>query len=324
LEHPVNNWISHPEDIEARVAEWQTAYAELLKVDSLRQFTGRPVFALTVTNRHIPAERKKKLLVFTPHAHEPACNAACMNVVSELLTGKTIGGEPTDLDRERILGETLLTFLPDANPEGTARAPVEAWDGSQYTNDEFWTWMRGVDPVTGKMWKRLNVWDDREEDPLPARHGIVYEQLDSHRYVEPNRHPESSLMRLIERCRGRHDYDMLLDLHQTEFVNSPHNCMVLLPCVFDELPESLRTHERAWADAVVAAWRQVEGASPIEHSEPLGYTGEQRQYFVDVWSGIYATTPLITIEIQNNSPRTPPELQLYLEQIAIETSIQLL
>jgi hypothetical protein len=98
--------------------------------------------------------------------------------------------------------------------------------------------------------------------------------------------------------------------------------MVILPCVFDELPESLRTYEREWAEAVVAAWRQVEGASPIEEIKPLGYTGEQRQYFVNVWSQIYAKTPLVTIEIQNNSPRTPPELQVYLERTAVYASLE--
>jgi len=318
------NWLSHPDEIEAQVAEWEQAYPEVLEVDSLRQFTGRPVFALTLTDRSIPAERKKKLLTFSPHAHEPAATAACMNLVSQLLTGRTIGGQPTDLDREQILREVLLTVIPDANPDGTARAPVEAWDGTRYSNEEFWAWMRGIDPETGKMWKRVDLWDDREESPLPTRYGIVYEPIDEHRYVEPNRHPLSSLMRLIKRYRERYTYDLLLDLHQTEFVNSPHNCMVILPCIFEELPSAIQDQCRVYAQAIVRTWQVTEGASPQTQIEPLGYTGQQREYFVNVWGDIYRNTPTLTVEIQNNNPRTPPALQQWLEEVATRTCLDLL
>lgn len=316
-------WISRPDEVDAQVAQWAEAYPETFRAESRRQFSGRPVWALTVTDRAVDDAAKRKLMVFKPHAHEPAPIAAQMNVISQLLTGASLDGQPGEFDRERVLRECLIVFMPDANPEGTARAPVEAWDGSEYTNDEFWAWMRGPDPATGLMWKRVDIYDEREEPVLPTRRGIVYEQIDEHRFVEPNRHHASSLFQWIFELLRRHDdWEMALDLHQTEFVNSPHNAMVILPCVFDELPAPIQAYERAWAQEIVDAWTQVPGASPIAEVKPLGYTGEQRQYFVDRWGELYRRLHLITSEIQNNSARTPPALQQRLNEVAIRVSIE--
>lgn len=316
-------WISRPDEVDAKVAEWAEAYPDSFLAESRRQFSGRPVWALTVTDRSVDDTGKRKLMVFKPHAHEPAPIAGQMNVISQLLTGETLDGRAGEFDRERVLRECLIVFMPDANPEGTARAPVEAWDGSEYTNDEFWAWMRGPDPATGLMWKRVDIYDEREEPVLPTRRGIVYEQIDEHRFVEPNRHHASSLFQWIFELLRRHDdWEMALDLHQTEFVNSPHNAMVILPCVFDELPAPIQAYERAWAQEIVDAWTQVPGANPIAEIRPLGYTGEQRQYFVDRWGELYQRLHLITSEIQNNSPRTPPALQQRLNEVAIRASIE--
>jgi hypothetical protein len=315
-------WISRPDEVNAKVAEWANAYPDTFRAESKQQFAGYPVWALTVTDRWVDDAGKRKAIFFKPHAHEPAPIAGQMNVINQLLTGEGLDGTPTDLDRERILRECLLVFLPDANPEGTARAPVEAWDGSQYTNDEFWAWMRGPDPETGLMWKRVDIYDDREEETLPTRRGIVYEQIDEHHFVEPNRHHSSTLFKWLFELTDRFDPDILLSLHQTEFVNSPHNAMIILPCLFDDQPEAIRKFEREWAERVVSAWEEVEGGDPIPEVKPLGYSGEQRQYFVDRWGEFYQRFCIITSEIQNNSPRTPPQAQQKLNEVAITASVE--
>ncbi len=317
----METWISRPDDVEAKVREWQEGAGDLLQVDTIVQPTGRPVFALTATEPGVPADRKRKLLVFVPHAHEPAPNAACMNAMNMILTGKALDGSEPPFDAEAVRRKLLVTFIPDANPDGTARAPVEWWDGSQYTNEEFWAWMRGPDRKTGKMWKRVDIFDTRTEESLPERIGIVYEPISDHEYVEPNRHPRSSLMRHIKALRERHEYDALLSLHQTEFVNSDRNCMAILPCVYEELPEWIAREEMAWAKDVVADW-EAAGGRPIGEIKPLGYTGEQREYFVQVWSSIYYAMPLITSEVQNNNPATPPAQQQRLSEIAITTTLR--
>lgn len=316
-------WISHPDEVDAKVAQWQDDHGDTLLVESKIQYAGRPVWALTVTDRSVDDAAKRKAMFFKPHAHEPAPIAAQINVINQLLTGETIDGRPSEFDNERVLRECLLVFIPDANPDGTARAPVEAWDGGEYTNDEFWAWMRGPDPETGLMWKRVDIYDERTEEHLPTRRGLVYEQIDEHRFVEPNRHHASTLFRWIFELVERYDdWMMALSLHQTEFVNSPYNAMIILPCLYDELPAEIRHYSLEWAQEVVDAWGQVEGANPMPEIKPLGYTGEQRRYFVERWGELYHRFPLITSEVQNNSPRTPPALQQRLNEVAIRTTIE--
>ncbi|HJN15074.1 MAG TPA: hypothetical protein QGH10_06280 [Armatimonadota bacterium] len=317
----MEKWISHPDAVEAKVAEWQERHSRLLHVDTITQPTGRPVFALTMSDIGVPDDQKKKLLGFVPHAHEPAPNAACMNVMNMLLTGEQLDGSAPSFDVETAREKLLVTFIPDANPDGTARAPVEYWDGYEYTNDEFWAWMRGPDRETGLMWKRVDIFDTRVEENLPTRLGIVYEPISEFEHVEPNRHPRSSLMRHIKALREQRTYDALLSLHQTEFVNSDRNCMIILPCIYDDQPEELREYEMAWARQIVDAWTAA-GERPIENIKPLGYTGEQRQYFINVWGNLYDETPLVTSEVQNNNPATPPETQQLLTEIAITETIE--
>lgn len=318
----MSDWVSRPDEVDRLVQQWQQEHAGLLEVEYRAQFGGRPVWTLTVTDRSTPPEGKRKAAFFKPHAHEPAPIAAQMNVISQLLSGKTLAGEPTSLDRDRYLRQALLCFMPDANPAGTAAAPVAAWDGSQYTNEEFWAWMLGPDPATGEAWKRVDLWDDTEEETLPLRYGIVYERISEHEYVEPNRHPRSSLMQGLHRLRQRYEWDRWLDLHQTEFENSDRNCMVILPTAFEEQPPERQAIERGLAEAIIAAWSDTEGARPILRAEPLNYTGEQREYFVRVWGEIRQTCNLVTTEIQNNSPLTPPRVQQRLNEVAVLTTIE--
>jgi len=318
----MEGWISHPDQVDDKVAEWAAQYPGTFSAESTIQYAGRPVWAVTVTNRLADDAAKKKIMVFKPHAHEPAPIAGQINAISMLLSGESLDGRPTDYDNAKVLDKALITFILDANPDGTARAPVEAWDGSRYTNEEFWAWMRGPDPDTGLMWKRVDIWDDTKEEKLPTRYGIVYERVSEHEYVEPNRHHRSSLFQWIFRLWERHEWDFMLDLHQTEFERSDRNCMVILPTLYDEQPEALKQTEMAWAQRVVDAWRELgDDARPIADIKPLNYTGEQRQYFIDRWGQFYSKAPIITTEIQNNSPRTSPFIQMRLNELAIWATV---
>lgn len=317
----MSNWVSRPDDVDRLVEQWQQKYPDLIEAEHTVQFSGRRVWALTLTDPRIPVDQKKKLAFYKPHAHEPAPIAAQMNLISQLLTGRALSGEPAWIDRDRYLSQTLLCFMPDANPMGTAAAPVDAWDGSQYTNEEFWAWMRGLDPETGKMWKRVDLWDDTKEEKLPSRYGIVYEQISEHEYVEPNRHPRSSLIQWLHRLLERHEWDLWLDLHQTEFVGSDRNCMIILPAGIDEQPAARQEVERKVAEAILQAWSETPGGRPIMKAEPLSYSGEQLQYFLNVWRDMRQKANFITSEIQNNSLLTPPPLQQRLNEIAIISAI---
>lgn len=318
----IPGWIAHPDKVDAQVAEWSESFPHTFTAESFPQYAGRPVWALSVTDKCAPSERKKRILIDKPHAHEPAPIAGQANVINMLLTGESLDGRPTEFDNDRVLHDCLITFLIDANPQGTASAPVECWDGSKYTNDEFWAWMRGVDPDTGLMWKRVDLWDDTKEEKLPTRYGIVYEQVSEHEYVEPNRHHRSSLFRWLYKLWDRYPWDWMLSLHQTEFVNSDRNCMVIMPCAYDDQPPQIQQAETAWGEAVVAAWQSLEGARPIEKVEPLNYTGEQRDYLVKAWGDFSSRVPMLTTEIQNNSTTTPPFVQMRLNEVALRATVE--
>ncbi len=317
----MNKWISRPDEVDALVEQWADAFPQYLRAEAKTQYSGRPVWALTVTDHERDNDDKPAAMFYKPHAHEPAPIAAQMNVISQLLTGQELDGTATALPREEILANTVLCFMPDANPAGTAAAPVEVWDGTQYTNEEFWAWMRGIDPETGKMWKRVDVWDDTVEDPLPLRYGIVYEQVSEHEYVEPNRHRRSTLMQWVFELRTRRQWQRMLALHQTEFQGQMDNAMAILPCLYDKQPAELQEIEAAWARRIVEAWATVPGGRPKQEIAPLGYTGQQRQYFVDLWGDMYQDSAILTSEIRNNSLLCPFQLEQALNEQVIEVTV---
>lgn len=315
------HWLAMPDEVEAKVIDWRESHPGIVAVESVRSHAGFEVYAVTVTDLSKPPGDKRKLMVHVPHAHEPGATAGCMDFLNALIEGEHFQGQAFELDRERLLDEAMITVIPVANPEGRARAPVRYWDGSQYTNDEFWCFMRGKDRETGKMWKRLGHWSTRVETDHPDPVGVVYEQISEHEYVEPNRTKLSSLYRLVASHRARHEYDLIVPVHQTEFVNSEDNCMVILPCLQDELSPEMQGRNRAAGEAIVAAWKDV-GGRAREAVKPLGYTGEQRQYFIDTWDDLYDTSSCVTTEVQNNSPRTPPEQQMRLCETGIRASVE--
>lgn len=315
-------WPVFPAEIDELASTWREEYATLLTLDIRTTYSGDPVHALTLTDSQSPLERKTRLYISQPHAHEPAPTAAMMNVASELLTGCDLGGRPALLGRD-LLSHMLISLLPCGNPDGRRRAPIRVWDGTQYANQQLHCSMRGEDPRNpGQMWERFDRWDRRKiEAPDPV--GIVYEQINEHEYVEPNRSHESSFFKTFFKLDSRYHYQVWLDLHQTEFEGSKFNCEVLLPFMQAELPDRIQQHNLALAERINHSWRQA-GAKPIPQPNPLGYTGIQREYFRRNWGSLYRRMPILTIEVQNNNPRTPPEMQLALEKIPIYEAINLM
>ena len=117
-------WLGMPHTVEPKILEWQEKYSDRLELQHTTQYTGHKIYALTVTNREVPAEEKKKLLTTVSHGHEPAGTAAIMNFINQLLTGEHLNGAETDLSVDAILDEMLLTFIPIANPDGRSVRPL--------------------------------------------------------------------------------------------------------------------------------------------------------------------------------------------------------
>jgi len=310
-----------PQQVEAQVLRWERAFSHLLRVEYLTQYTGQRCFALTVGPMGDAPGQRPAAWVCVPHAHEPAGTAAIMDIIEQLLTGRDLAGRPADFDYLAARQRLFVTFNPDANPGGRAWAPCLWWDGSKYTNEEFWTWMRGVDPQTLGMWQRVARWSLHEQQPL--RRGIVYEQLNAHEFVEPNRDPGSSLVRLFRRMDAQYQFALSLHLHQTEFVGSTHSCMINLPVLQAELPEQIQAENVAWGQAIIQRWQRLGAAAmPEPRSFPYQADTESIRWFRECWGHAQHRAPELVVEVQNNSPRTPPEQQLALEQAAVKVTIE--
>ena len=313
-------FLARQDQLEAKIAEWCDMAGSMLRVDFITAYSGHKVYALTLSDFSVGPEGKAAFYFAQPHAHEPGATAGMMDVIEQLVTGYDLFGEPTSLDLDEVLAETILTFNPIGNPAGRERAPVLYWDGSQFTNEQFWCWMRGEDPEhPGQMWKRLDLWDTREERaPNPV--GIVYEPIDEFRYVEPNRSHLSSYFKLFFEMDALHHYRGWLDLHQTEFVGSPHDCMVILPLA-GLADDRIAMKNIAWAQDIVNAW-QAAGFRPQPRPEPLGYTDVQAEYFRRAWGALHQRMSCISTEVKNNAPDATPEFQLRAQSIAIVRTIE--
>jgi len=313
-------FLAQPDQLEAKIAEWQALAEARLRMDYVTSYSGHRVYGLSVSDFRSSTEGRRAHYFAQPHAHEPGATAGMMDVLEQLLTGRDLYGEPTPLDVERVLAKTVLTFNPIGNPQGRAAAPVPFWDGSRYTNDQFWCWMRGDDSDhPGHMWRRLDEWDRRvERAPEPV--GIVYEQIDEYRYVEPNRSQLSAYFRLFHQLDARYHYDCWLDLHQTEFVHSPHTCEILLP-IAGLASGSIAEVNHKWGQRIVDAWIRA-GFRALPQPVPLGYTGEQAEYFRRNWGALHQRMNIISTEIKNNAPDAPPQFQMRAQVIAIQESIK--
>jgi len=315
---PQSFWLVQAEQVEPKLREWQKRHPGLVTLERQPTHGGRSAYAVTLTDTRVEDAGKKRLLFSQPHAHEPATTAGMMDFMSQVLDGRTLTGQPTSLMRDKLLRETVLTFIPNGNPDGRARAPVEWWDGTQFSNDAFLKFAFGR-AKDGSRMPRVGRWSTR--DLQPEWIGIAYEQLNDHEYVEPNRDLASTYFVLVRRMLGKYEYDAHVDLHQTEFENSPYNAMMLLPFMQRELPEPIRKANDQLAAAVVEAWSRA-GYRPMPESKPLGYAEDQIRYFRACWTDLYRARPTVGVEVQNNNRRTPPRDQLRLIEVAIRASIE--
>jgi hypothetical protein len=311
-------WLAMPEQVDPQILDWAKRFPDLVSLDKQPTLGGHTAYAITVTDPAVTAP-KRCLLFSQPHAHEPASTAGMMDILAQLLDGKHLDGRPADLDRKKALAQTVLTFIPLGNPDGRARAPQPWWDGSTHSNDQFLeiAFGRGTD---GKRFPRQGRWSSREQTSVVL--GIVYEQINDHEYVEPNRDRESSFFKLVRGALDRGPCDLHVDLHQTEFIGSSHNAMMLLPYMQKDLPPEIQAKNRRAADAILQAWKAA-GADIVPQAQPLGYGEDQIRYFRATWGDIYRSIPQVSVEIQNNNPRTPPADQLRLMDAAIKAAIEL-
>lgn len=318
----LRDWIAYPHQVEAKVAEWHARFPQYLDVEWLLQYTRHKVYSLTVTDRQTRAEPKRKLLCFVPHAHEPAGTVACMNFISQLLTGKHLDGCPSTLMRDVILEQTLLVFMPDGNPYGRSRSPEPYWEGKHFDNTEFMHLVFGTDTLYWENFKRVACWSVKEN--VPAYLGIVYEPINEYEYVEPNRGDEAAtLVKLVRQQEARYTFDQVLNLHQTEFdgYQEGENCFAMLPALQAELPLEQQETNQQWAHELMKAWERVGGKPAPLRRGGLPESVIHRQTPVIPWSDLQRRSPLLTIEIQNNSPHVPHEMQLLLMETAISSSI---
>jgi hypothetical protein len=312
-------WLVKPYETEPCILNWSQQFDSLVQLDVRRQWCGLNVYAVTVTDRSVRNCDKPSVLIAVPHAHEPAGTAGCMQAIQELLTGKGLDDVATSLDRERVLRELMLCFIPDANPDGRNRSPVRFWDGHWCDSTERGIWMRGRDATTKQMWQRLGRWSRREHEPETI--GIVYEQISAHEYVEPNRDAASSYCALFRLLDERHGLDRVLEVHQTEFEGMTENATVLLPIEQADLPPAIAEENLAWGRAVHAAWRDA-GGDPTPDPYPLNYGPDQGDYFRNLWGPHYRRRPWINTEVQNDTPKTPPEMQVHLCAAAVRATIE--
>lgn len=299
--------LTKPYQTQPKLLEWACDRPDIVSIESVRAYTGMNVYAVTLTDRSIDDSRKVKLLFAQPHAHEPATTAGMMSFMGGLMEGE--GGE--------LLKRAALTFIPDGNPDGRSRSPEEIWDGTKYSNEEFLKIAFGIDE-NGERFPRMGRWSLEEYSPKFI--GIVYEGISPKEFVEPNRDLESSFSKLVMRAIGR-GCDGYLSLHQTEFERSEHNAMILLPFNFEELPRRIKERSVRWAEAIIGAWREA-GANPVPEPKPLGYAEDQLKYFRRCWGRVYEKLPCLTVEVQNNNTRTPPEMQVRLIEAAIKATIE--
>jgi len=59
-QNPSKTWLGKPQEVNKKIFEWKTNWANIVRVDEEIQFSGDKVYAITVTDREY--EYKKNLL----------------------------------------------------------------------------------------------------------------------------------------------------------------------------------------------------------------------------------------------------------------------
>ena len=313
-------WSSHPGEWQPLLGRWKKEYPELVTLHSWEQRGGQKVRGITIT-RPGPAAKAFRLLIAVPHAHEPASTAACVDFACQLLTGRHRDGSPaTDLaaiGREKILSRGLITFLPDTNSQGRAKAPERWWNGQQ-DNASFLKIAFGI-ASNGLMFGRYPEW--RPSEHKPKQIGIVYEQVEEDLYVESNTSRRATHSKAIDDTFARYRHTHHLDMHQHEGDEA-----VLLPATYDEMLPEQKALIARWGEQLVEAWRAA-GANP--QAKPfVPYAGNQRQqFFKAFWADRCPGMMRLTSEVRNNRHRktgepTPLSHQFRMAMIAISTTVQ--
>jgi hypothetical protein len=332
---PGKTWLAKPDAINPQIARWRKDFPDIVRLDEEKQFSGDSVYAITVAANN--GKPKKNLMVAVPHAHEPAGTAAAMNFLNEIITGMKLDGSATTLGREEILEKVRLTFIPLANPFGTKKSPVDWWDGSIYSNEEFGTIMKGRllnNPpvgIAGIFWHYHPVFNQDAERLEEI--GIVWEQLSESLYGEPHFYKGCAWWRLAERLADEFHYDLFIELHQGMEDWEEMDTLVIHPREHWVPKESLEYADRVEAK-IIEAWKKV-GAKPHpgdkEYYQRAGKgripdfdKPSERMKMSGDWLSIKCGTPQLTIEVQNNNQRTPAEEQLLYEQTAIEACVEML
>ena len=331
---PGETWFGKPQEINKKISEWKTNWADIVRVDEEIQFSGDKVYAITVADREY--EYKKNFLLAVPHAHEPAGTAAAMNFLNEIISGRRLDGKPTELPREEILKKVRLTFIPVCNPYGRKRSPVDWWDGTEYSNEEFEYIMIGrllgnpSAKIVNKFWHAHPVFDQEVERLEEI--GIVWERLSETLYGEPHFYKGCAWWKLVDRLSDEFQYDLFIELHQGMEDWDEMDTLVIHPREYWIPREAIEYADRV-EEKVIERWREA-GAKPHPgdkeyyarvgvRDRDLNKPDERRKISID-WLTMKCGTPYLTIEVQNNNQNTPAEKQLLYEQTAIETCVEML
>ena len=213
-----------------------------------------------------------------------------------------------------VLDETLLTFIPIANPDGRSRAPVDCWDGSIYNASEFFDYMKGCRADGSRFdWPEPRVWKQSEENV--ARVGITYAQIGEDTYAENFWAPERTQYNvLMEELGETHYYDALLDLHQTYEQEEYYDTFVQYADA-DWMPKAQQEYALAWGKEIQDAFEKI-GA----HFSGVRTGGDER-WIIHQYSVKYGT-PNLLFEVQNNHPNTPMDEQLLYAEAVIRGSVE--
>lgn len=313
----MKEFFAKPDQLEMKIRDWDELDTKRYEVEYIYSYNKLKVYAITFTDFSIPLEKKKRIYISQPHAHEPATTAGMINVMEQLVTGYDLFGNKASLDVEKVLKEMVITFNPIGNPFGSYRSPVQYWDGSVYENKDFFKIMFGQDrdDPEKRIWGRIGLWDTREVR-MPKTIGIVYEPIDEFRYVEPNRSQLSSYFKLFHKMNARYDYNYWLELHQTEFENSDKNCMIILG---EDNDTEVDRDKIKMADHVTEEW--IKNGYIPRKPGPSGYTGVQAEYFIKNYSKIEEKIVRLTSEVKNNAKDFGPEKQMDANCVVILSSI---
>jgi hypothetical protein len=326
---PGKTWLSKPDEINPIIHEWSEKFPDIVRADEERQFSGDPVYAVTVTGKG--KGKKRNLLLAVPHAHEPAGTAAAMNFLNEVIEGRRLDGRSTTLPREEILNNLRLSFIPLANPFGSKKSPAAWFDGSIYSNEEFEFIMVGRLPgcsslkIVNEFWHFHPVFN-QDMERLESI-GIVWERLSENLYGEPHFFKGCAWWKLADRLSDEFRYDQFIELHQGMEDWDEMDTLVIHPRE-SWIPENTVEYADKMEEKVIEMWTGI-GAHPHPGDKDyyqragkgrfpdINRPGERMKMSGD-WLSIKCGTPCLTIEVQNNNARTPPEEQLLYEEAAIQ------